>query len=442
MGSKKIYNLIIVTLLITMFLTIFNNSLLSYLNSYIWAIASTLIFISGIYFSRKYNFIQVNIKKIIKQIFNNNKTTNNINSIDSLSLTLAAKIGVGSLSGIALAIYYGGPGSIFCMWISSILTSINVYVESILSKEYQQKDNKNNLVGGPSYYIKNGLKNNKLSILYAIVMLVLYSFLIIIIQSNTIITSINTITNINKYILIILLVISVLIIIINDVNKITKVISKIVPIMGIIYIFIGMIVILKNHNIIVSVFLNIIKSAFNIKTMTSSFVGTIIIGIQRGIFASEAGIGTSAIAVASNEEKKEKDALMQVLGIHFTTLIICTLTAVIVLTSNYNDILYSDINGIEIILSAFKYHFGNKGLFFLSIITFLFAFSTIISGYLYGNVQLKFLNINKTKWYKLIYLIIISLSIFIKVSTVWNLTDILVAILAIINITTILKLKK
>lgn len=444
MKDKKVYNLVIIILIVTIILILFNNKLLGNLNSYVWALASALIFISGIYFSIKYKFLQLNIIKIVKSLFKKESKTNNISSFDSLSLTLAAKIGVGSLSGIALAIYFGGPGTIFWMWITSIITSINVYVESIISKEYQEKDSTNNLIGGPSYYIKNGLNNKKLSILYSIIMLILYSGFIILIQSNTIVTSINEITNINKFILIIFLVISVLIIIVNNANKIIKIISKIVPLMGILYILIALYVVYNNFSIISKIFLNIITSAFNIKSVAYSFLGTMIIGIQRGIFASEAGIGTSAIASGTNNEDKEKDALMQVLGIHFTTLVICTITAIIVLTSNYNNLRLENINGIELILYAFKCHLGNNGAIFLSIITILFAFSTIISGYLYGEMQLNFLKLKKKniRFYKVIYLIIIFLSVCISINIVWNLTDILVALLAIINITTILKLKK
>lgn len=410
--------------------------------SFVWAIATVLIILSGIYFSIKYKFIQFRFIKMIKSLFS--KSSEGNSPFEALSLSLSAKLGVGALSGIALAIYIGGPGTIFWMWLCTLICVINTYVESVLGIKYQEK-RKKDLIGGPSFYIKKGLCNSKLAMLYSILIILSYTGLFLTIQSNTIVSSIVYEFNISSiYPLLFLTIISLIVIFMGN-KIIAKVSAILVPIMGVIYIFISFYVIIKNITILPNIITNIFKLSLNFKSISSSLF-VIIIGIQRGMFASESGLGTSAISSASCKNDPSKQGLCEVFGVYFTVFIICTMTAILILLSDYSNINFGNINGIELTMYAFKYHLGKFGSYLLTTITILFAYSTIISGYVFGEVNLKalFNKVNKKVLliFKIITILLIIIGGVMNPSILWNLVDVMVAFLLIINIYSMLKLTK
>ena len=409
------------------------NSFLDLL-SITWYVASILIIYSGIKYSFKYKFIQFRIKEFIKGI--KSKSKNDISPLSSLSMTLAAKIGVGSLSGVALCLYFGGIGSIFWMCIISLLVSINTYVECILGIKYRDKIG-NKFIGGPSFYIKKCLNNRYLSILYGILIIVTYSGLFLSIQSNTIVTIISDF-NINVTLIIIILSLVTFIIIKKESKNIFLVNSILVPIMLIFYLLLGLYIVFNNN--ILDILSLMIKEAFKIKSIIPVFL----MGMQRAIFISESGIGTSAISASACDNEAEKQGMLEILGIHITTFLVCFITFLIIVTSNYNIVDFGNINGIEIVLYAFNYHFGSIGKVILAIITTMFAFSTIISGYFFGenNVRI-FTNNNKViNIFKIVIILVIFISGYVSPSFLWNLTDYFIAILAIINISSIIRIKR
>ena len=414
----------------------------------IWLVATILIIISGSYFTFRFKFVQFDIVKIFKSLFIKNKNRETIKPLESLMMVLAGRIGVGSIAGVALSIYYGGVGSVFWMWISSILGASLTFVETILGMLYQKKDIKNICKGGPSYYIKYGLNNKFLGAVYAVIILIIDIIGFISIQTNTITHSIKEIINIDSKIVGIILCIFVLVIIIGGVKRIVKFSSKMVPIMTLFYILVCVFIILTNINQIPSVFIKMFNSAFNLKSLNGGIIGSIIIGMQRGIFSSEAGIGTGAIASSTTEtfDNKEKisQAYTQMLGIYITTFLICTSTALIILTSKIPNLNITDFNGIELVQLSFVSHIGTIGNYFVFIIILLFAFTTIISSYYNGESSLKYF-IEKPNISLNILKIITLISIFIGATTssnvIWNFIDIFVGILAIINIYALIKLK-
>lgn len=413
------------------------------INKLLWAIATSLIVISSIYLTIYLKFPQFKIKKIFKSIKNDNQKLSNFKI---LMMSLAGKIGVGSIAGIALSIYIGGPGSIFWIWIMTILSAVLCYSETILGNIYKEKDDEL-YRGGPSYYIKKGLGYNKLGILYAVTIIISYIGGFISIQTNTITTSLLEIVDISPILIGIILSILSFLMIFKGVKEIINISSKIVPFMIIFYLLSGTYILIKNINLIPYIFKLIITSAFSLKPFISGFITSIIVGLQRSIFATEAGLGTSSIASSvSNSNNSVALARMQILGTYITTFLVCTLTAFIILTSNYIDIDFSSINGIEITEKAFLYHIPKLGHYIVVISIIFFAFSTILTGYYYGESSYKYLDKNTNK-IKIIVLKIITITmVFIgcitSPTTIWNFVDILVALLIIINTFSILKLKK
>ena len=399
-----------------------------------WYIASILIIYLSVILTKKFKFIQINIKKIIIAL--KSKSKNNISPFASLSTTLAAKIGVGSLSGIALAIYFGGVGTIFWIIIISLLVSVNTYYECFLGIKY--RDNvMDKYIGGPSYYIKKCLNNKKLSLLYSILIIITYSGLFLSIQTNTII-SITNYFNINNHLAIIVLIFVVFLIIIKGTERVIKVNQILVPIMLIFYFLLGIYIIIKKNLIIPSILVNIIREALTLKSIIPVFL----IGMQRAIFISESSLGTSAISASTCDNLPTNQGLIEVLGIYITIFIVCLTTFFIIVTSNYQIINFSSLNGIELIIYAFNYHFGNCGGIILSIITIMFAFSTIISSYFFGESNLNIISkkSNIKIIFKISFILILIISCYIKANILWNLTDYFVALLAIINVSSMIKI--
>ncbi len=420
---------------------------LSTVDNYVWIIAAILILISGVYFTFKLKFVQFNFKRMFKSLNTKSDNKDSISPKQALMMVLAGRIGVGSISGVALAIYTGGVGSIFWMWISALFAVTNCFGETVLGIKYKEKDEGNIYRGGPSYYIKKGLKNKKLSIIYAIVLLVCYVGGFLSIQSNTITKSSIELFNISQYAIAIILSIIVFVIIFGGVKKISDVTSKLVPLMMIMYITTGAYILICNASSIPAMFIDIVSSAFSPKAIAGGFLGTFIIGIQRGIFSNEAGMGTGSIASSTvDSDESAKQGYIQMLGVYITTMLICTATAIIIMTSDYQTLHLLDVNGIEITQYAFSYHLGNIGNIVVFISIVLFAFSTILTGYYYSESNLKFLfnGINKRQsiLIKLAIVIVVFLGCIISPTLLWKFVDVLAAILVIINIYTLLKLRK
>ena len=171
------------------------------LNKLLWAVASALIIVSGIYFTIKLKFVQFDFKKILFYTFKNNEKTKGLNPLSTLMLTLAGKIGVGSIAGVALAIYIGGAGTIFWMWVIALLSASNTFAETFLGILYKEKDQDDIYKGGPSYYIKKGLKKKNLAIICSLIIILSYLFGFIPIQANTITKSVNEFFYINPIII-------------------------------------------------------------------------------------------------------------------------------------------------------------------------------------------------------------------------------------------------
>lgn len=418
---------------------------MSFINTLCWMIATIMLISCGLFYTFKLHFTQFNFKKM----FNSMKKSNGndgISPFKTLTLALAARIGVGSLAGIALGIYNGGIGVIFWIWISSLITLPNSFVESTLAVMFHEKDGKY-YKGGPAYYINKGLGYKKLSTLYAIIITICYLGGFLAIQSNTIAVSLKNYVNIPLIVSGLVVAFVSYLIISKGLKRIANFTSFLVPIMGILYMFVAIIILFINIDKIPILFSKIMKEAFNIKALGWGIISSIIIGVQRGIFSSEAGIGTGAVASGTSDTTNPlKQGYVQMLGVYFTSFIICTSTAFIILTSNIDIKSFSSPNGIEITLSALNYHLGNIGTIVLVLAIISFAFSTIVSGYYYGESNLSYLNADFVKkrvlFINIMIFIILLIGAILPPTNLWNIVDIGVAILAIINSIAMLLLRK
>ncbi len=404
--------------------------MLEIIKAIVWAVATVFIIVFGIYFSIKLSFPQFNLKKTTQSLKSDRK------SLKTLYLTLGGRIGVGSIAGVALAIYIGGPGTIFWMWVLAFVSGSLSYSETLLGIKYKTN------YGGPSYYIKKYSK--KLAILYSIVVVISYLLGFIPIQANTIARSLNMVININNIFIGIILFLLIFVIVKGGINKIMRVTNIIVPFMVFLYVLISFIIVIINFDKFIIVIKLIIVSAFKFKSFFSGFLSTVIIGIQRGIFSNEAGLGLGSIAASSYDFSNGCiSGYIQTLGIYITTLLICTSTAFIILIFNYQSIVLENINGIEITFLAFKYHFGNIGTTVLITSILLFSFTTILTGYYYCESSIKYLYKKfNLKFLKLIVPCSVLLGAITSPTVIWKYIDIFVGTLSIINIYALYKMRK
>ena len=411
--------------------------LLKTISDIIWVITTFLILYVGLFYTIKLKLPQFKLINVFKKNEGNEKS----NTLKLLSLTLAGKIGVGSIAGIALCIFQGGKATIFWLWISSIILASLTYVETKLSIKYRSKEN-NRYVGGPSFYIEKGLNNKKLAKAYAFLIILAYVLAFISVQTNTIVKQMEMTFNFSKLSIAIFLVVITYFSLKKGVDSISNLTAFLVPVMGGIYICIGIYVITNNFDQTLVVLKEIVTEAFDIEGLKGAILIPIIIGIERGVFSSESGIGTTAMITAlSNNNDVEKEAKLQVLATFFTGLVICTITALIILTTSYQNINFTDINGIEVVTYAFYKHLGPIGIIILTIVIFLFAFSTIVTCFYYGEASLKYLTSKNTNYLKWIIIAIMIYSSFSSPVVIWNITDIIIAMIAIINVYTMYKLK-
>ena len=410
-----------------------------------WAVATVFLFSSGMYFTFKLKGVQFKFKEMLKG-FTKKDDNLGITPFESLAISLGGRIGVGNLAGVALAIHYGGVGSIFWMSISTIICLTNAFSESVLGVLYRKKTKKE-YVGGPSHYIKYGMKKKKLSLIYAVLLIFTYIVGFLTVQSNTIVKSVTKVYTIKPIVISFVVALLTIIIILKGLKGVAKFSTKIVPLMTIGYVLTCLYIVLSNIGTMPQVVKLIINEAFNPTSAATGILVPMIIGFQRGTFSNESGIGTGAIAAAAtNTDSPSKQGFVQMFSIYIETLVVCNLTAFVIMLSNYNDISWQNINGIEITQEAFTYHLGNAGNYVVMFSILLFAFSSIITGYYYGESNLKgiFKNLGKNGMFifRMLVVLILFAGGIISSKIIWSIADIFIVFLAIINVYAIVSLKK
>lgn len=428
MKTNKIYIAVITIITLSLLSILFAPAAFPIIFAVTWAFTTVLIILSSIHYTKKYHAPQINLFPIIKSLKVTTPSKNNITSLETITMTLSEKIGVGSLSGVALALYFGGPGSILYILIFTLIASVLSYTETHLAITHKTTNSH-----GPTSYIQ---KNSpRLSSLYSLLLIVAYSGLFLAVQANTI----TKVLPLSPQITSIILTISVLVLISKSLKTITRLSSYLMPLMILAYFLVSIYILITNLPLIPEVLNKIISSALTPKAGLSSLIYIIIYSLQRTIFMTEVGIGTTAISASLAPENPHKQGLSSIFTIYLTIFIVCLSTALIILTSPYETLPLTNPNGIEITLFAFTYHLGTFGSIFLTITIIMFAYTTIISLSIFGELNLHYLS---KKIFKIIILIITFISCFINPSFLWNITDLLVALLIIINITSMLKVTK
>ena len=407
------------------------SELVKDLEHIIWSyLAIPILLFVSLIFTFYFQGVQFRFKKMI-QCLTKKSSNSSVSSFQSFTMALAARVGVGSLAGVALGIYIGGPGSVFWMWISALITAAASFVESTLAQLYKKRDG-DIYIGGPAYYIEYGMHQKGFAVIYAFIIVLTYTFGFSAIQANTIATSFRDVLSIPPLLTGVGLALITSMIIFGGASTIAKMTSKIVPIMALFYIGIGLFVMITHFDYIPTFFMTIFQDAFQPSPLIGGTVMyTIIIGIKRGVFSNEAGMGSGAHAAAvTNSDNPTDQGYIQSFGVYVTTLFICTITAFLIMVTNAVEVGTTHSNGIELTQYALTELFGPIGGVILAISIFFFAFSTILTGYFYGECNVKYLCKNEKILYpvRVIVLIVILISSIGSASLIWSLVDLGVAL--------------
>ena len=427
----------------------FLNKLILLVNDFIWTyILIAMLIVIGFYFTFRTKFVQfTNIKEMFKLLgegtSSKDKSKNEVSSFQAFCIGTASRVGTGNLAGVASAIAIGGPGAVFWMWLIALIGSASAFIESTLAQIYKVKDG-DSFRGGPAYYMEKGLKKKWMGITFSVLIIMCFGFAFNSVQSNTIAAAFNSTFNANKLIIGIILTVLTLLIIFGGVNRIAKISSVLVPIMAVAYIVIALFIIVINFNKIPSLFITIFENAFGIKQVVGGGIGAALLqGIKRGLFSNEAGMGSAPNAAATaTVSHPAKQGLIQTLGVFTDTLIICTSTAFIILLSGAP--LDGSVKGIELTQMALVSQVGPWGGTFISICILLFAFSSIIGNYYYGETNIQFITENKVVLYgyRILVAAMVLFGSIASMDLVWNIADVLMGLMAILNLIAIVLLGK
>ena len=416
---------------------------ISPINNFMWTyVLIVLLLGGGFYFTLRSKFVQiVNIKEMFRLLKKESHPhKKQISSLQAFFIGAASRIGVGNIAGVALAISIGGPGAVFWMWVVALLGGASAFVESTLAQIYKIKDSDGNFKGGPSYYIQKQLGQRQMGIGFSICLIITFGFAFNSSQSNTIAASLSA-YQINPILIGLVLSILTLILIIGGVQRIAHATSIIVPIMAFLYIGIGLYVVVLNITQIPGLIVLIVKSAFGLEQFMGATFGTVLIqGVKRGLFSNEAGMGSAPnAAAAAFVSHPAKQGFIQTLGVYFDTLVVCSITAfIILLAPNY----MSGLKGIELTQVSLTSLIGGWAHEFLVVAIFFFAFSSILGNYFYGEVNVKYISERPIVLY--LYRAGVIAMIFIgsvaSLDFVWTFADLSMAFMATINLIAIILL--
>ncbi|UOR11121.1 alanine/glycine:cation symporter family protein [Halobacillus amylolyticus] len=425
------------------------EGLLTELNNWMWGYILVAALLGlGLYFTIRLNFAQFRyIPEMFRVLFDKRaisaKGKKGTSPFQAFAISTASRVGTGNLAGVAAAISVGGPGAVFWMWMVALLGGASSFIESTLAQVYKVP-NKDQYRGGPAYYMEKGLNNRTLGIVFAVTITFTYGLVFSSVQSNTIRLAFERSFDIERWTMGIILTIIVALIIFGGLKRIAQVTQFVVPIMAIFYIILAGYVLIANIGGIPQMLSMIFQGAFGFREVAGgTFGGMILVGVKRGLFSNEAGMGSAPNAAATSEVSHPvKQGLIQTLGVFTDTLLICSATAVIILFSG--EYTGSDLDGIQLTQLAFETQLGQWAAIFIAIAIFLFAFSSIIGNYYYGETNIEFIKGSATGMfiYRLAVLAMVLFGAVAEFGLVWSLADLTMGIMALINLYAIFRLSK
>lgn len=431
------------------------NDILTKINDVMYTYILVILLVGvGIYFTIRtrgvqFRLLKDGIKSMMEKTGKAENGEKKISSFQALMISTASRVGTGNIAGIATAIAAGGPGAVFWMWLMALIGGASAFIESTLAQIYKVKEG-GQYRGGPSYYMEKALGKRWMGILFSILLIICFAYGFNGLQSYNMSSALeyyiddysNTIW---PMVLGIILAAAAGIVIWGGVHRIGFISSVIVPFMAILYILLGLITMTLNIKELPEMFAIIFKNAFDVKAIMGGFAGSaIVIGIKRGLFSNEAGMGSAPNASASADvDHPVKQGLVQIISVFIDTILICSSTAIMLLVSGVEG-KSGVLDGIPYVQAAISSNVGEWGIHFITFSIFAFAFSSLIGNYFYAESNILFIKNSKVllNIFRVTCVVAIFLGAQADFSVVWNLADITMGLMAIVNIIAIFLLGK
>ena len=421
------------------------NTIIGAVNDVLWGQWQLLIFLlvgAGFWFTYKLGVVQIRQFGHMFALMKNSRQSDasGISSFQALCTSLSARVGTGNLAGVALAISVGGPGAIFWMWVIALLGMATGYAESLLAQVYKVRDRQKEYRGGPAYYIQQGLGSRWLSVTFALCIFIGYGLFFSAVQANTISDAWNYAYQVpTQYSGLVITVLAGLIIM-GGLRSIARFAEIVVPFMGIAYLLAALCIVAINISLVPDMLVNIVSSAFGLQEAGGGAMGAAIqAGIQRGLYSNEAGSGSAPQAAASATPTPNHPATqsyVQMLGVFFDTIILCTCTAIIILLAG-GGAMNGEVEGIRLTQAAMESHIGDYGIHFVTIAISFFAFTSVVANYAYAESNLRIFGLDNKfgrSAYTLAYFAMVWWGTSASLAEVWNGGDMALGLMTVVNI--------
>ncbi len=429
------------------------NDILTAVNDVMYTYILIIMLVgTGLYFTIRTRGVQFRLLKDgIKSMLGKAEVDENgnkkVSSFQALMISTASRVGTGNIAGIATAIAAGGPGAVFWMWVTAIIGGASAFVESTLAQVYKVKEG-GQFRGGPSYYMERALGKRWLGVLFSILLIICFAYGFNGLQAYNMSSALeyyipNYSDTMIPMIVGLVLAVAAGFVIWGGVHRIGFISSVVVPVMACAYILMGLVTMIMHITELPAVLALIVKSAFDVKAIMGGLAGSaVVIGIKRGLFSNEAGMGSAPNASASAEVNHPvQQGLVQVISVFIDTLLICSSTAMMLLVSGVEGV-SGKLDGIPYVQAAISSNVGNWGIHFITFSIFAFAFSSLIGNYYYAESNILFIKNNKMvlNVFRGTCVLAIFLGAQADFSLVWNLADVTMGFMAIVNIIAILLL--
>lgn len=422
-------------------------------NQFVWGPVMLLVLLGlGIYLSFRTKFFQLTkfglaMRTTIGSLFHKPKKAKKggITPFQAVSTALAGTLGTGNIVGVSTAIVSGGPGAVFWMWVSAFFGMITKYAEVVLAIKFRRKNRRGEYVGGPMYYIEDGLHCKPLAMVFAFLCICASFGIGNMTQSNSVSEALESSFHLNKLLIGVALAVFVGMVMLGGVKRIGKITERVVPFMGIFYTLFAILVVFLNRDQLGEAFGLIFRYAFHLKAAAGGGAGYLIstamrYGVSRGVFSNEAGLGSAPIAhAASDTDSPVKQGMWGIFEVFFDTIVMCTLTTLVILTSGLWD---CGATGATLTLAAFSKTLGSGAANIVSISMIFFAFATIIGWSYYGEkcIEYLFKDQRAVKTYRIVYVIFVVVGATTNLTLIWSVSDSLNGLMAIPNIIALIAL--
>lgn len=409
----------------------------SFANDILWTYVLIVLLIGlGLYFTIRTRFVQFRFfGDMVRLLGAGTASGSGVSSFGAFAVGTAARVGTGNLAGVALAIAVGGPGAIFWMWVIALVGSATAFIESTLAQVYKVRDGEN-FRGGPAYYMQKGLGRRWMGVLFAVLITFTFGLVFTSVQANTISLAFEEAYGVPRLLVGVLLAGVAALVIFGGIRRIARVAEVLVVVMAVPYVLMALYIVVVNYTEIPRVLGLIVGNAFGLgPAVGGGFGAAIMQGVRRGLFSNEAGMGSAPNAAATADvSHPAKQGLVQALGVFIDTLVICSATAFVILFSGIYE--SAETSGITLTQQALASHIGGWSVGFISFAVLLFAFSSIIANYYYGETNIQFIT-HSARWVRYYRFGVMGLVVFGSVAAlelVWALADLFMASMALVNL--------